>query len=328
MRKLLFFFGLFLIALWFLTRPVPVPADIAYGVTFSIPYARDTLALDWKKTYAGILDELKARHLRLPAYWTEIEKERGKYDFSGLDYLVGEAGKRNAEIILAVGEKLPRWPECFVPDWAGTLSREERHKVFLNFIDRVIERYRGDKHIVYWQVENEPFLPFGGCTDYDKYFVDVEISRVKSLDSRPVIVTDSGELSLWAQAYKRADVFGTTMYRTVSIKFIENFKYPLPPGYFRMKARLMRYIFGEKPIIVVELQAEPWTKKRPPEVSIDTQMKLMNVGIFKDNINYEKETGFGEVYLWGVEWWYWLKEKHGKPELWDEAKKLFNGGRS
>jgi hypothetical protein len=23
------------------------------------------------------------------------------------------------------------------------------------------------------------------------------------------------------------------------------------------------------------------------------------------------------------EWWYWLKEKQGKPEIWQEAKKLF-----
>ena len=30
-----------------------------------------------------------------------------------------------------------------------------------------------------------------------------------------------------------------------------------------------------------------------------------------------------EFYLWGAEWWYWMKEKQNKPEIWDEAKKLF-----
>lgn len=24
-----------------------------------------------------------------------------------------------------------------------------------------------------------------------------------------------------------------------------------------------------------------------------------------------------------TEWWFWLKEKQGKPEIWNEAKKLF-----
>lgn len=327
MRKLFFVLGLFLIALWFLTRPTVAPDNFVYGVTFSLPYARDTLGLDWQKAYLAILDDLKARHLRVPAYWTEIEREKGKYNFEDMDYMVREAGKRGVNLVLAVGEKLPRWPECFFPDWAGKISIEDRHRHFLEYLTRVVERYRGDTHIHYWQLENEPFLPFGECKNYDGRFVDAEISRVKSLDARPIIISDSGELSVWTQAYSRADVFGTTMYRTIENKYLGNFTYPLRPGYFRMKARLIRYIFGAKPIIVVELQEEPWTHKRPPDVPVESQLQLMNSNVFKDNIDYEKATGFQEVYLWGVEWWYWLKDKHNKPEMWDEAKKLFKEGK-
>jgi len=33
--------------------------------------------------------------------------------------------------------------------------------------------------------------------------------------------------------------------------------------------------------------------------------------------------GLSTFYLWGGEWTYWLKKTQNKPEIWDEAKKLF-----
>jgi len=41
----------------------------------------------------------------------------------------------------------------------------------------------------------------------------------------------------------------------------------------------------------------------------------------KKNIEFAKKTGLKEFYLWGGEWWYWMKEKQGRPELWEEVKK-------
>ena len=49
----------------------------------------------------------------------------------------------------------------------------------------------------------------------------------------------------------------------------------------------------------------------------------MNLEQFKKNIEFAKKTGLKEFYLWGAEWWYWMKEKQNKPEIWNEAKKLF-----
>jgi hypothetical protein len=43
---------------------------------------------------------------------------------------------------------------------------------------------------------------------------------------------------------------------------------------------------------------------------------------FKENIDFAKKTGLDTIYLWGVEWWYWLKEK-GNESILDEAKTLF-----
>ena len=57
--------------------------------------------------------------------------------------------------------------------------------------------------------------------------------------------------------------------------------------------------------------------------SLKEQEKTMNLNKFKENIVYAKQSGFKEFYFWGTEWWYWLKEKQNKPEIWNEAKKLF-----
>ena len=127
-----------------------------------------------------------------------------------------------------------------------------------------VTRYKLHDLVWAWQIENEPFLPFGVWPSLDVKLLDSEIALVRALDpTRPVIVTDSGELSLWVQAAKRADVFGTTMYRKIYPQFIGRFtgvfEYPLPPGFFRFKEKLARFMTGEpdKRFIVVELQSEP-----------------------------------------------------------------------
>jgi hypothetical protein len=111
--------------------------------------------------------------------------------------------------------KTPRWPECHIPEWAKLQSKEEQQAAILDFLKEIVARYDSSKAIVRWQVENEPFFPFGECPWVDKEFLKKEVALVKSLDSknRPVVVTDSGEGSLWIQAAKIGDIAGTTMYK-------------------------------------------------------------------------------------------------------------------
>ena len=44
----------------------------------------------------------------------------------------------------------------------------------------------------------------------------------------------------------------------------------------------------------------------------------------KETVEFANETGFDEIYLWGAEWWYFMKEQ-GQPQYWDYARELFNG---
>lgn len=292
------------------------------GVTFSSRYAQD-IHLDWREAYTAILDDLQAKKIRIPAYWDLVEPEKDKYDFSDLDWQIAEARKRNVEIILVVGQKVPRWPECFIPAWAQN-DNEQRKKELLNFIFTTAERYKNEPAVKYWQVENEPFLDFGICPDLDVELLDAEIALVKSVDpSRKIIITDSGELSLWYQAASRADIFGTTMYRTIWKEGLGYFDYPIGPRFFQFK-RLINKIFAKQNnIIIVELQAEPWIAGWTTDSALSEQFKSMNAEKLRDNINFARKTGFSEIYLWGAEWWYWLKVEKNHPELWDEAKNLF-----
>ena len=176
-----------------------------------------------------------------------------------------------------------------------------------------------------WQVENEPLFPFGECPWVDKKFLEKEIELAKSLDSkkRPIVISDSGEGSLWINAARLGDVVGTTMYRKVWFgQFGFYISYPIPPVFYWRKAQYVQKIFDKK-VIVVEFQAEPWGPKLLYDSPLEEQEKTMNLERFRNNIEFAKKTGLDRFYLWGAEWMYWMKEKQQKPEIWQEAKKLF-----
>lgn len=312
----------------FFKKPAGVTDDIKWGVTFSHTFAKQT-GYDWRKMYIEMLDDLKPKILRIPIYWTETEKEKDKFNFTDYDFMIDEAEKRGVSLTLAIGIKTPRWPECHIPSWARTLDEKTMADELLLADAMIVQRYKKKTNIYAWQVENEPFLPFfGECSDFDPLVVDAEIKLVKNMDTnRPVIITDSGELSIWLKAAKRADIFGTTMYRIVwsnaFSKYVGYIKYPIPPKFFWLKANLVHFFYKDRPIIVSELQAEPWAPGYLFEFPVSVQMESLDIEKFQNNIAYARKVGFPEVYLWGVEWWYWMKEKNQNPEFWDAAKKLF-----
>ncbi|MDD4901936.1 MAG: cellulase family glycosylhydrolase [Patescibacteria group bacterium] len=300
-------------------------AELSYGVTFAKSYA-EFLGLDWKKTYTDILDDLGVRKLRIPAFWDEIQaKGQNDYDYSALDWQINEAGKRNAAIILAVGYRLPRWPECHLPAWAKNLSAEQKQQDTLNYIRKTVERYKDKDQIMAWQVENEPFLSFfGECPPFDPAFLDKEIALVRSLDSRPIVVTDSGELSFWVQAAKRADIFGTSMYlNTYSGNTKSYVHYPILPGFFHFKKNIVSLFAHPKDWIVIEMQGEPWGPVAVTALSEKDMAQTMTIDKFKYLINFGQKTGFKNFYLWGAEWWAYEREIKGDSGYWDYAKTLF-----
>jgi len=301
--------------------------NMDFGVTFSQVFA-EQMELNWKEAYTAMLDELGVKKIRLIAYWQKIELVEGEYVFDDLDWQINEAGKRDAQVILAVGRKLPRWPECHVPKWAGELDESVQQEKLISLLTQIVNRYQDNQTIKIWQIENEPFLMgFGECPKLDKEFLNKEISLVRELDSkkRPILMTASGELSLWTQPALIGDIFGTTLYRIVWSDVLEkHVEYPIPAVFYYKRANLVKWLTGIEEAVIIELQAEPWSHLMIYENTLEEQFKTMDFERFKEIIDYAKYTGFDEAYLWGVEWWYWIKENHNIDTYWLEAQKLWN----
>jgi len=332
---------LLLFAGYFFIGAPPRAEKIEWGVNFSQKHT-ENLGLNWQETYLALLDDLKVKNIKLITHWDLIEPEKDKYFFEDLDWQIKEAENHSAKILLVIGMKTPRWPECHIPEWAkglveedksssppslsrreSSVTKEEQQERILNLVKEIILRYRGRASIWAWQVENEPFFPFGECPWVDKNFLKKEIDLVKSLDPRPVVISDSGEGSLWIEAAKLGDIVGTTMYKKVWFSQIGVYiYYPLPPSFYWRKAKYIEKIFDKK-VIVVELQAEPWGPKLLYDSPIEEQEKTMNLEQFQKNVEFAEKTGFDRFYFWGAEWWYWMKEKQNQPEIWNEAKNLF-----
>jgi len=301
--------------------------NMEFNVSFSSVFA-EQMGLNWKETYNAVLDDLRPDKIRIVAYWSGIEKEKGKYDFSDLDWQVKTAQEKNTDIVLVFGQKVLRWPECHIPEFYWD-SKDKRQGSLLEYERILINRYKDYGNIKIWQIENEPFLPFGHCPEptIDEEFVDKQIALVRSIDdSRPIMITDSGEISYWHKAAKRADVFGTTMYKTIYKKPFGYFNYPIGSNFFRIKALFIKLFSGQDDVVICELQAEPWGPKQLYDMKedIDEHYKSMNPEKLQNIAQFARKTKFSESYLWGVEWWYWLKSQEDRPEMWETGKEIIN----
>lgn len=301
------------------------PEAIIYGMSFNTLYAEE-LGLDWKETYDAILNELQVKHLRLAAHWPMVEPVEGTYNFEEMDYQVKRAEEVGASVVFAVGRRLPRWPECHVPVWLEGMSKEESEAKQITYMETVVNRYKNSPAITIWQVENEPFLEvfaFEHCGVLDTNFLDKEIALVRSLDgTRPILVTDSGNLGTWQGAYSRGDMFGTSVYVHFWNPELGQFRTFLPPWFYRVKDKAVRLWYGDKETVLIELSAEPWLLEPVVDVPLETQFTRMNLEKFEDILTYAEKTHYERQYLWGAEWWYWLQQK-GRPEMWERGKRLY-----
>ncbi|MCA9366237.1 beta-galactosidase [Candidatus Kaiserbacteria bacterium] len=327
-KKLVIYTGvvlvLLMVAVVFLAHKSK-PKNITYGMSFNTMYARE-LDLDWQETYDAIIDDLGVRHFRLAAHWPMIEPSKGIYNFSELDYQVRRAEEVHADVVLAVGRRLPRWPECHIPEWAAGMSWEEQKAELREYIKTVVTRYKDSPAVTYWQVENEPYLSlfaYEHCGTLDEDFLHEEVALVRELDgTRPILVTDSGNLGTWLGAYRAGDAFGTSVYVYFWNPELGQFRTVLPPWFYRFKEGLISLFFGHKETMLIELSAEPWLLEPVTDVPLEVQYTRMDLDKFNDILAYAAKTRYQKQYLWGAEWWYWLKLQ-GHEELWQRGQELF-----
>ncbi len=317
---------------YFLINKPRVQKDINYGITFSKKYAEE-LGMDWKDTYIKILDDLGAKNLRLVVYWNDSEPVNDKYNYDDIKWQLEEARKRDVKVILSMGRKVPRWPECFEPEWWKEMDIEEMKNIELyEFVEQTTLQLKDYENIAMWQVENEPFWPFGLCEEkFSEDVIKKEVAIVRYIDrdnGRPILIQDSGEGGLWRKTYELGDYLAISMYRKIWYDFWGiffgrsiYFQYPLAHWTYKIKAALVGVPYEK--VIVTELQAEPWGPNPNHLLSPDEVEKSMSREDFLSTISYAQKAGFKDIYMWGAEWWLFQKEKADEPFYWDTAKALF-----
>ena len=311
-----------LVVLFLFVGPMP-RREITWGVNFSKEHA-EGFGLNWRVAYTALFEELKVKHIKILATWKNLAPKVDSFYFDDLDFQLAEAERNGADAIVVVGMKTGRWPECHLPEWAKPMEKSVQQEEILKLLTATVERYKNSGALSAWQVENEAMFVFGDCPWYDEAFFKREIALVKKLDpTHPVMITDSGEGSLWWKAAQLGDIVGTTLYRKLWFEPLNRYiTYPIPAAFYGRKAWLVDMLFDKK-VINGELQAEPWGQTLLYFLSREEQIKTMTPEQFRSVIDYAERTGLDTFYLWGAEWWYDLKTK-GESEMWDAAGLLFN----
>lgn len=315
--------GMYGIARWYMYTQRNEP--LKYGVTFIPRYSR-SFGIEPKDTLRAIIDELGVRQLRLVSYWDDAEKVKGTYDFSELDWQFEMAEKSKSKVSLAIGLRQPRWPECHMPTWAEKLPMSEWTVELKNYMKAVIERYKSSPALESYQLENEFFMKvFGICPDHTRERLVDEYYFVKGLDSaHPVLVSRSNNWVGFPWYDPRPDKVGISVYKRVWDSAVTKryFEYPLPASFYAFLGGIGKIGTG-KDLMIHELQAEPWLPAgyQMNDISdIPEHDKSLNAERLKDRIEYGRATGLKEIYLWGVEYWYWRKVVADDPSLWNVAR--------
>jgi hypothetical protein len=181
--------------------PVEPRGTTQLGISFR-PLQATALGLDPQAALRELL-ACPFPLIRLGAYWNRLEPGPGAFVPGELDRQLDAAERAGKQVILGLGPvKTFGYPEFFVPAHhlspplrEGTLIRPDEYRRLLEagieFIARVVERYRNRASIIAWQVEHEAVDPLGMEHSWrlSEAFVRREVEAVRSADpARPVMM--------------------------------------------------------------------------------------------------------------------------------------------
>jgi len=327
---------------WYNRAPETTPI---YGVNFSCKRA-EYLGQDCARVFAEVLDGLGVRHLRVSVYWSDVEQELGVYTFTAIDQLLDAAAVRGARVTVSLGMKAQRFPEYWFPTWlrlqakiAPGASPEEYPIVpeaLLPYLAAAARHLGAHPAVEAIQVENEPFVSFHTYVngwEIRPEFLLREIETVRAADPghHPIVVSHASWLrrdDTWEWILDRADVLAQSVYtkrQRGPWPWLYIFPYrigPLTPD-LPVQARAARA--QGKELWIGELQAEPFERADVDLRRIPTAAAAsFSLRGFDQNVRFARRSGATRAYLWGVEWWAYLRDVRGEPALWEAARKLFD----
>ncbi len=214
---------------------------------------------------------------------------------------------------MTIGMKAPRWPEFYIPRWLNKKPDDASiEPTLFAFISKTVTHFKKQKHIRYWQVENEPLDPSGPhrwVISFDRLAKEVDLVRHVDASRNIVINLWGNELTkrnLYPQAVRLADVIGIDLYPRV----------PGPMGYRGpldsddQLRHVIEYIKAVgKQWWISELQTEPWGLHKsclPQHIIENTQWAL--------------QFAPDALWYWGYEYWY-ERHKKGDDAYWKIMQK-------
>ncbi|MDB5164414.1 MAG: hypothetical protein JWL89_40, partial [Candidatus Saccharibacteria bacterium] len=312
--------GMYGIAQWYIHTSNDKPLE--YGVSFIPDYAQ-SLGVEPKATMDGLLG-IGVKNFRLVSYWSDMEQTPGSYDFSQLDWQFQKAEAAHAKVVLTLGLRQPRWPECHIPDWASNEPVQQWQPQLETFMQKVVERYKNSTSLDKYQLENEYFLKgFGTCTNFDRARLVSEYNLVKKADPGHQIVVPRSNNGLgYPVGQPQPDEFSVSVYKRVwdagwTHRYLE---YPQPAWYYGFMAGWQKIVLG-KDMRIGELQAEAWPPngQQITETSLAEQNKSLDAKRLQGRFTFGKNTGMREIDLWGAEYWYYRLTVLHDPSLWNVA---------
>ena len=207
-------------------------------------------------------------------------------------------------VTLCLGVKQPRWPEYHWPDWSKNLSAGEKTEALLSFLEVVVTRYRHEKTVISYQLENEALLSnFGRGIDIDRSRLRREHNLVRRIDpDRQIYMSTSNG---WGVPLRRPLPWGvgfsvyTTMFQKGSYRTTVQ-----KPWLHRLRAWFIRWVL-QRPVFIHELQCEPWGHDAIWKMTAGEQAKSMSTAQIRRNIDWAQAIRAYPIDLWGAEWWYW-----------------------
>ena len=126
-----------------------------------------------------LLNEMEVKWILNTFYWNNIERERGKFDFTNYDAFVDTANSKGKKILAVLG---------YEAAWLYPQGKRKRYiapeniPLFLNFVEETVKHFKGRVHV--WNIWNEPNLMFsywkGPRKDY------IELTRLTAQKIREV----------------------------------------------------------------------------------------------------------------------------------------------
>jgi len=323
----------------FPTKKVPEGFEPQYGTSYSFEQA-GWYGYDGRLEYVKLLDEVKFDWVRLPFFWDQMVDENGQFNrnFEDIEFAVEEADRRNVKVVIALGLKVPYYPEYHLSsqikdkmEFGQTIDQDHPIANDLLAVDRkVVERLSKFKNISHWQVENEPFLANVNNWKIDKSLVDAEVKVVRETDPlrRPIILSSVGPASFnksWKKYFEllqAGDGFGVNAYfKTQGINLLsfrvfgKEVKLPWPSflvwpvqswyGLSPNFASLGKYSKDRNvDFWILEAQAEPYVRtlddaKRKNNYFVAADIAKVDTFLKSERMKY--------VGFWGANYWIFRK---------------------